>query len=199
LKAAFGPSDARVAPQPSPAADAQAASELQVDAIFPVTPGRIYSTSSVDWKGNSAIAIGEVAPLIHMPLGQPVDAVRLLRDLENVGKLYRSRGYMTVQIKHDARFDDDKSTVHYDLNIVEGDLYKMGELEITGLDTQAKARMQAAWHLSEGQPYNADYPKQFVDDTGQLLPRAVRWAVSIHESLDAKDKTVDVEIRFKQQ
>jgi hypothetical protein len=75
----------------------------------------------------------------------------------------------------------------------------MGELEITGLDTQAKARMQAAWHLSEGQPYNADYPKQFVDDTGKLLPRAVRWAVSIHESLYAKDKTVDVEIRFKQQ
>jgi outer membrane protein assembly factor BamA len=89
--------------------------------------------------------------------------------------------------------------VHYDLNIVEGDLYKMGELEIVGLDTQAKARMQAAWHLREGQPYNADYPKKFVDDTGQLLARAVRWAVSIHESLDAKDKTVDVEIRFKQQ
>jgi len=199
LRAAFGPSDARVAPQPSSAADAQGPAELEVDAIVPVIPGRIYSTSSVDWKGNSAIAVSEVAPFIHLPLGQPVDAVRLLRDLVNVGKLYRSRGYMTVQINHDARFDDDKSTVHYDLNIVEGDLYKMGELEITGLDTQAKARMQAAWHLSEGQPYNADYPKKFVDDTGQLLPRSVRWAVSIHESLDAKDKTVDVEIHFKQQ
>ncbi len=196
LKAAFGPSDARVVPQPSSAAGP---AELEVDAIVPVTPGRIYSTSSVDWKGNSAIAISEVAPLIHLPLGQPVDAVRLLRDLENMGTLYRSRGYMTVQIKPDAQFDDEKSTVHYDLNIVEGDLYKMGELEITGLDTQAKARMQAAWRLSEGQPYNADYPKKFVNDTGQLLPRAVRWAVSIHESLDAKDKTVDVEIHFKQQ
>ena len=198
LKAAFGPSDARVVPQ-TPEADAQAASELQVDAIVPVTPGRIYATSSVDWKGNSAIAISEVAPLIHMPAGQPADAVRLLRDLESVDKLYRSRGYMTVQVKPDAQFDDEKSTVHYDLNIVEGDLYRMGELEIAGLDTQAKARMQAAWHLREGQPYNADYPKKFVDETEQLLPRAVRWAVSIHESRDAKDKTVDVEIRFKAQ
>ena len=199
LKAAFGPSDARVVPQPSPAADAQGPAELEVDAIVPVTPGRIYSTSSVDWKGNSAIAISEVAPLIHMPPGQPADAVRLLRDLDNVGKLYRSRGYMTVQIKPDARFDDEKSSVHYDLNIVEGDLYKMGELEITGLDTQAKARLQEAWTLREGQPYNADYPKKFVDDTGELVPRGVQWSVRIHESLDAKDKTVDVEIRFKQQ
>ena len=125
--------------------------------------------------------------------------MRLLRDLDAVGKLYRSRGYMKVQIKPDAQCDDEKSTVHYDLNVVEGDQYKMGELEIAGLDTQAKARMQEAWTLREGQPYNADYPKKFLDDTRQLVPRGVQWAISIHESLDAKDKTVDVEIRFKQQ
>ena len=199
LKAAFGPSDGRVVPQPSPPGDAQGPAELQVDAIVPVQPGRVYSTSSVDWKGNSAITIAELAPLLHLPTGQPADAVRLLRDIEKVGKLYRSRGYMTVQIKPDAHLDDEKSTVHYDLDIVEGDLYKMGEVEILGLDTQATARMQAAWTLREGQPYNADYPNKFVNDTGQLLPRGVRWAVSIHETPEAKDKTVAVEIRFKQQ
>ena len=199
LKAAFGPSDARVVPQPSPPDDAQAAAELQVDAIVPVTPGKVYSTSGVDWKGSSAIATAELAPLLHLPTGQPADALRLLRDTENVGKLYRSRGYMTVQIKPDAELDDEKSSVHYALNIVEGDLYKMGELEILGLDTQATARMQAAWALREGQPYNADYPDKFRNDTGQLLPRGVRWVVSIHETLEVQDKTVDVEIRFKQQ
>ena len=199
LKATFSSSDARVVPQPSPATDAQGPAELQVDVILPVQTGKMYSTSSVDWKGNSAIKIGELAPLLHLSTGQPADAVRLLRDIENVGKLYRSRGYMTVQIKSDTQFDEEKNTVHYDLNIVEGDLYKMGELEILGLDTQATARMQGAWTLREGQPYNADYPEQFRDDTGQLLPRGVRWVISIHETLEAKDKTVDVEVRFKQQ
>ena len=199
LRAEFGPSDARVLPHPPAADDAQGLADVQVDAIVPVTPGKVYSTSSVDWKGNSAIATSEVAPLLHLPPGQPADAVRLLRDLENVSELYRSRGYMTVQIKPDAQFDDEKSTVRYGLNIVEGDLYKMGELEILGLDTQAKARMRAAWTLREGEPYNADYPKKFLEDTRQLAPRGVPWAVSIHESLDAKDKTVDVEVRFKQQ
>jgi outer membrane protein insertion porin family len=199
LKAAFGPSDARLVPQPSPATDAHGPAELQVDVILPVETGKMYSTSSVDWKGNSAVKIGELAPLLHLSTGQPADAVRLLRDLENLGKLYRSRGYMTVQIKSDTQFDEEKNTVHYDLNIVEGDLYKMGELEILGLDTQATARMQGAWTLREGQPYNADYPEKFRDDTGQLLPRGVRWVISIHETLEAKDKTVDVEVRFKQQ
>jgi outer membrane protein insertion porin family len=199
LKATFSPSDARVVPQPSPATDAQGPAELQVDVILPVQTGKMYSTSSVDWKGNSAIKIGELAPLLHLSTGQPADAVRLLRDIENVGKLYRSRGYMTVQIKSDTQFDEEKNTVHYDLNIVEGDLYKMGELEILGLDTQATARIEGAWTLREGQPYNADYPEKFRNDTGQLLPRGVRWVISIHETLEAKDKTVDVEVRFKQQ
>ena len=199
LKVAFGPADAHVVPQTSPVGDAQAPAEIQVDAIVPVMPGKVYSTSSVDWKGNSAIKIAELVTLLHLPTGQPADTVRLLRDIEKIGKLYRSRGYMTVQIKPDAQLDDEKGTVHYDLNIVEGDLYKMGELEILGLDTQATARMQEAWTLREGQPYNAEYPEQFRNDTGQILPRGVRWVVSIHETLEAKDKTVDVEIRFKQE
>jgi len=95
--------------------------------------------------------------------------------------------------------DDEKSTVHYELNIVEGGLYRMGELEILGLDTQAKARMLAAWKLRAGEPYNADYLKKFLADTRDVLPRGLQWAVSVHETPEAKDKTVDVEIRFKQQ
>ena len=198
LKAAFEPSNARVVPHPSSAEDAQGSADVEVDAIVPVTPGKVYLAAGVDWKGNSAITTREVAALVHMPPGQPADAVRLLRDIDAVGKLYRSRGYMTAQVKPDAQCDDEKSTVHYDLNVVEGDQYKMGELEIAGLDTQAKARMQEAWTLREGQPYNADYPKKFLDDTRQLVPRGVQWAIGVHESLDAKDKTVDVEIRFQQ-
>jgi outer membrane protein assembly factor BamA len=199
LKAAFGPSDARVVSSPSPTADSQEAAEFEVDAIVPVTPGKVYLTSIVDWKGNSALPTTQLAPLIHLPLAEPADAVRLQRDLESVVKLYRSRGYMMVKASSEAKFDDDKTSVHYDLNIVEGDLYRMGELEILGLDTQSAARLRAAWALHEGQPYNADYPRNFHEETGSLLPRGVGWNVSTHETLNAKDKTVDVEIRFKQQ
>jgi outer membrane protein assembly factor BamA len=202
LKAAFGPSDARVlSPSSSPGTEnsAEPASEIQVVAILPVTPGLAYSTSGVDWKGNSAIPTTEVAPLLHLPAGQPADAVRLLQDIENVDKLYRSRGYIAVQIKPNAQLDDAKAAVHYEINVAEGALYKMGELEILGLDTQSKARMLAAWKLPEGQPYNASYPIKFLDETRPLLPRGVSWAVTFHETPDAKDKTVDVEIRFKQE
>jgi outer membrane protein assembly factor BamA len=85
------------------------------------------------------------------------------------------------------------------VKVIEGDQYKMGELEILGLDTRAKDRMREAWKLQQGQPYNADYPKKFLEDTRNLVPAEVEWAISVHETPDAKDKTVDVEISFKQQ
>ena len=194
LKAAFGESSARVVKESSGEQDPL---EVQVDAIMPVTPGKVYATSDVVWKGNSAVKVDELQGLIHMPTGQPANSVRLMSDLEGVHKLYRSRGYMAAQATPAAAIDDENSTVRYDLKVVEGDQYKMGELEIVGLDTGAKAHLQDAWTLREGDPYNADYAKKFLDATNQLLPAGVSWAVSIHEAVDAKDKTVDVTIRFQ--
>jgi outer membrane protein assembly factor BamA len=195
LKAAFGTASARVVKEPS--SGEHDPSEVEVDAILPVTPGKVYAASDVVWKGNSAVKVEELQKLIHMPAGEPANAVRLTNDLASVRKFYRSRGYMAAQVTPGAAIDDEKSTVHYDLNVVEGDQYKMGELEIVGLDTQATAHLQNAWTLHEGDPYNADYAKKFLEDTNRLFPVGVSWAVSIHEGVNAKEKTVDVTIRFQ--
>ena len=105
---------------------------------------------------------------------------------------------MTAQVKPDPQMDDEKSAVHYDLNIAEGDLYKMGELEILGLDTQSHDRLREAWKLREGEPYNSDYTRKFLDDARPLLPRGAQYTVKVNEELN-KDKTVDVTIHFKMQ
>jgi outer membrane protein assembly factor BamA len=195
LKAAFGASSARVVKDST--SGEHDPSEVEVDAILPVTPGRVYAASDVVWKGNSAVKVEELQGLIHMPAGEPANAVRLTNDLASVRKLYRGRGYMEAQVTPVAAIDDEKGTVHFDLNVVEGDQYKMGELEIVGLDTQATAHLQNAWTLHEGEPYNADYAKKFLEETNRLFPAGVPWAVSIHEAVNAKEKTVDVTVRFQ--
>jgi outer membrane protein assembly factor BamA len=198
LKASFGPASARVGASPTSAGSTNSA-DLSVDAVVPVVPGSMYQSSGVHWQGNSAIGETEIARLLHLAVGRPVDAVRLERDLENVIRLYHSRGYVTAQVQPEAQFDDDKHSVAYQVKVIEGELYTMGELEITGLDTQATAQMRGAWKLRQGQPYNADYLKKFLNDARQFIPRGGQWAISTHETPDAKDRTVDVEVHFKQQ
>jgi outer membrane protein assembly factor BamA len=207
LKAAFGPADARVvapssgkvAGQAQAEAEDKPSDELVVDAMIPVTPGKQYLVSDESWKGNAAVTTEEASPLLHLGPGQPADAVRLGRDVEALAKLYRSRGYMAVQIKPDPQMDDEKSTVRYVIDVAEGDVYTMGELEFLGVDTPSKDRLREAWTLREGQPYNADYASKFLEGAPRLLPKELRYSVKVSEELSAKDKTVDVTIRFTSQ
>ncbi|MGC2249005.1 MAG: POTRA domain-containing protein [Terriglobales bacterium] len=209
LKAAFGPSEARVVNQSGDTTrdtKAEAAktedidpSDIEVDVILPVIPGKVYSISGVTWKGNSAITTEESSKVFHLAVNRPADAVRVTDDAENLVRLYHSRGYMTAEVKPVAQLDDEKGTVRYYVNISEGDLYKMGELEIVGVDTPSKDRLNEAWTLREGQPYNADYTRKFLDDARRLLPRGLQFSASINEQLDKKDKVVDVTIQFKVQ
>ncbi len=194
LKAEFAPSTAKVVPK---AAQEESLADVEVDAIFPVSPGKIYSTSEVTWQGNAAVKSDELQGLIHMPVGEPADSVRLESDLENVRRIYRSRGYMAAQIMPEPKIDDEKATVSYVLKVTEGDQYKMGDLEIVGLDTQATAHLQQAWTLREGDPYNADYPKKFLDSINRFLPGGVAWNIEVHDTVNAKEKTVDVTLRFR--
>jgi outer membrane protein assembly factor BamA len=188
LKAAFADSQARVV--------SQAEGEVEVDAILPLTPGKVYSTSLVVWKGNRVIAADDLQRLIHLPFGQPADSVHLVSDLEQVAKLYHTKGYMAARVTPKAIFDDEHSTVHYDLTVDEGEQFKMGEFEITGLDSQAKAHLMAAWKLHEGDPYDSEYAKRFLNETSRFVPAAIPWEIGIHEAINDRDKTVDVTIRF---
>jgi len=199
LKASFGPSEAHVASKPTGSSDSTENAEVEVDVLIPVNPGKVYSVSGLDWKGNTVWKASELTALVRLTTGQPADAVQLGRDLEEVARRYGTRGYITAKVAPNAEIDEEKGTVHYELNVTEGDQYKMGELEITGLDTQARARMTDAWTLRTGEVYNADYPRKFIADTRGFLPEGASWATTVHESPDARDKTVDVEIHFKQE
>lgn len=188
LKAKFERATARVLSQEE--------GEIHVAAAIPVLPGKVYSAAAVTWAGNTVVKTNDLQNFIHLVIGQPADAVRLQDDLHEAEKLYHTRGYMLARVTPTPAFDDDKSTVAYTLSVDEGEQFKMGELEIVGLDSQAKAQLQSEWKMAEGDPYNGEYAKQFLEKTTQLLPRGVPWSATIHEAVNEKDKTVDITLRF---
>ena len=77
----------------------------------------------------------------------------------------------------------------------EGDIYKMGDLDIRGLDSHTTARLVGAWKLHAGDPYDSSYPQKFLVSTRDSPPEGP-WKIAVHESPDDKDKSVDVTLRF---
>jgi outer membrane protein assembly factor BamA len=187
LKAAFG--DA----QPTIVQDS--AQKTAVDVTFHVDPGPQYKTTDIQFSGYKAFPVEKLRELIHQQLGQPANAVQLASDLEAMKMLYGTRGYMAMSIQTTPEMDDSQSTVKYLLQVHEGDVYKMGELEIHGLDSRATARLVERWKLVAGDPYDASYAVRFLEETRNLLPPG-SWKIARHESINEKDKTVDLTLRF---
>jgi len=133
--------------------------------------------------------------MIHLKLDQPADTVQADRDIEALKKLYGTRGYMGVQISLTPEINDADSTVKLVFAFKEGSIYKMGDLEVRGLDSKATERIGADWKLLPGQTYNSDYPGQFLKSIAGTFP-ADQWKITVHETPEDQDKVVDVSLRF---
>jgi outer membrane protein assembly factor BamA len=164
-----------------------------VDVTFPVHPGEQYKVSGLEIAGCKAVPADTLRGLIHVKAGGIANAIQLEKDLEAVKQLYGTRGYVAADVRVESRPDDSRPTVEYLIRISEGDVYRMGDLKIHGLDSKATARLESDWTLRPGDVYDSSYPGRFVE---QAYKEIGDWNTSVHESVDEKDRTVDVAVRF---
>jgi len=182
--------------EPQPKVVEETLDETSVDVTFPVTPGRQYKLSELRLLGYKEVfTVENLRQMIHLKLDQPADTVQADRDIEALKKLYGTRGYMGVQISLTPEINDADSTVKLVFAFKEGSIYKMGDLEVRGLDSKATERIGADWKLLPGQIYNSDYPGQFLKSIAGTFP-ADQWKITVHETPEDQDKVVDVSLRF---
>ena len=188
LKASFGTPQTKVA-------ESTPQSTL-VDVTIPVERGAQYKLDSIELSGNKSLAADQLHKTLHLQVGQPVDAVQLGKDLDAIRKLFGSKGYMAATVEATPTFDDGQATVKYVLQIVENDVYKMGDLDIQGLDKRTTAKLFDSWKLLGGDVYDSTYPQKFLQGSADQIIEVAKWKVDIFESRNPKDKTVDVTLRF---
>jgi outer membrane protein assembly factor BamA len=169
------------------------AEETVVDVIFRPNPGSQYKLAEPKISGNKVVPAEVLRKLIPAQAGEPANAIEMDADLTALQHLYGTRGYMAASVKAQREIDDKALAVTYTITIIEGDVYTMGDLDIHGLDSPTTAKLQTEWTLRTGDTYNSDYPNQFA----KLADDQLRdWNITIHESVNPKDKTVDVTLRF---
>ncbi len=183
--------------EPQPTVAEQTPEEILVDVIFPVTPGRQYKLHAIPLSGytKDVFPVERLREQIHMQLGEPANATEAERSVEALKRLYGTRGYMGVKIEPTPEMNDDDSTVDYAFQFQEGGIYKMGDLEVRGLDSKATERIVTAWRLLAGQTYDSGYPQLFLDSISDQFP-ADQWKIAVRETTEDQDKLVDVSLRF---
>src|SRR3954468_8645436 len=189
LKASFQDAQAKVAEQTP--------EDVLVDVNIAVDPGHQYKVSGIQLAGNSAaFPAAKLQELIHQQVGQPANVVQLDRDIEALQTLYGSKGYMEASMKAVPELDETQSAVRYALQIHEGDVFKMGDLDIQGLDSRTTAKLVEEWKLTGNDAFDSAYLKQYLQKALQDIQAMGDWRVQSHQTLNEKEKTVDVTLRF---
>ena len=196
LKASFGDPQPKVVKQPSASNDQGPRNLTIVDVSFPVTPGQQYKLKSLQWSGNEAIPTDTLAKMVRLEPGQAANMVRLGDSLSEVQKLYGSKGFVTVSITPQPSFDETAGSVAITLEVKEGPVFHMGDLEFRGLDNGLTAKLRNAWKIRPGEVYNSTYLSEYLPAAQRLLPPTLDWEVSPHVTANVKDQTVDVDLIY---
>jgi outer membrane protein assembly factor BamA len=196
LKAEFGEPQPKVVKQPAAETDDGPRNQTVVDVTFAVTPGQQYKLKNLEWSGNHEFATEALRKMVRAEPGQPANTIRLGDNLKDVQKLYGSRGFIAATIKPYATFDDAAGTVAIRLDVTEGFVYHMGELEFRGLDNSLMAKLRNAWKIRFGEVYDSTYLDEYLPAAHKLLPPALDWDVASHVTANVRDKTVDVDLIY---
>jgi outer membrane protein assembly factor BamA len=179
---------------PEPTVVETGAHDTLVDVILPVRSGRQYKLSRIEISGNKGFPEATLQNAFHIHAGDIANAVELKKDLEAVHQIFGTRGYMDAVVKGELKANDAQSSATYVVSIVEGDVYTMGKVEIRGLGLETTARLRNEWTLRIGDTYDASYVGRFVEQAYKLVGN---WRARVHESIDPRDKTVDITVRFE--
>src|SRR5207245_9431279 len=121
--------------------------------------------SSGAWEGSRALKADKLPGMVPAQLGQTINAEQLRTDLDAIQKFYGTRGFMLATVKPVPEFDDAANSVAYKLEVNEGDVFHLGDLDIQGLDAKTVDRLREAWTLREADPYDATFPGGSFDRT----------------------------------
>jgi outer membrane protein assembly factor BamA len=196
LKAEFGEPRAKVVKQPAAENEDGPRNQTVVDVTFAVSPGRQYKLKTLAWSGNRELPTETLQKMVRAEPGEPANMVRLGDNLKDIQKLYGSRGYVTAAIKPETEFDDAANTVMIRLDVKEGYLFHMGELEFRGLDNSLTAKLRGAWKIRPGEVFDSTYLGEYLPAAQKLLPAALDWEVAPHVTANVRDKTVDVDLIY---
>lgn len=124
---------------------------------IPVIPGPVFRMSGVKWTGNTALDDATLARLVMVKAGDLADGMQLAASWQQVELEYGHRGYLDAKVTPAPQFDDASGTVRYNVTIVEGPQFRMGELVITGLSIDAERTLRNAWRMAPGQVFDKTY------------------------------------------
>jgi outer membrane protein assembly factor BamA len=138
-----------------------AQSNLGVILKVQIQDGPVFKFGAIHFHG-SGMDQDEIRSSIPFKPGQAFngDQVDNFR-IEMMHKM-RRKGLLDASVTTETQTDDSKRVVEVTFNIVPGEVYNFGQLDVKGLDASTQPVIEKLWGEKPGKPFNPDYPDFFL-------------------------------------
>jgi outer membrane protein assembly factor BamA len=160
-----------------------------------VTPGPEYKLDHFGFVG-ADYSRSEWNGLAKLKTNQTVNFDEIKAAQERIRENLRRQGHLDAGSKVARDVNDTEHTVAVEFQIDPGPLYRLGKLDVVGLDIVSEPVIRKMWGLAPGRPFNPEYPDRFlarVKDGGIFDDLKTTRAET---KINAGNHTVDVTLYF---
>jgi outer membrane protein assembly factor BamA len=171
-----------------------------VTVLAQIEPGPAFKWAGVEWSGNSGVSNADLDSVVQILKGDLADGNQVQAVWERALQRYQQYGFLSVDLKPTAHFDDATGNVSYTVEVTEGPQYHMRNLVLTGLSVEGERRIRRAFPI----PQDALFDKTAYDIFAQKGMAAAFAGLPVHYEkigkflqLDPPNAKVDVLLDFQ--
>jgi outer membrane protein assembly factor BamA len=144
-----------------PSITAQRQPGWSVSVTTSVEEGAKFTLGDVQVVGDK-LPIDAMLKAAKFRKGELANWTEIQTSIGELEKPVRRLGYLHAAAKPERIFHDEQHVLDLKLSMNLGPFYKFGRLQITGLTPDLEAQARKIWSLTPGDPFDYDYPKDFV-------------------------------------
>ncbi len=160
-----------------------------------VSEGQQYKMGSVNIEGNTVFSIEELFKHLKSREGAIFSRKELRNDIDRILELYMERGYARADINPIINVDEESKSVDVTLSIAEGEVFRIGRIEITGNTRTRDKVIRREVRLDEGEIFNSKLLRRSYQRINNL---DYFETVNITPIPRVEDRLIDLNVRVKE-
>ena len=165
-------------------------------AITVVEQGRQYHLEEIRWSGMSVFSEQQLDSLMPLHPGEIFDCDKIASGLEQLRKLYGTKGYINVTAVPEPEIYEDTGRILLNISVDEGAQYVVGDLSVVGLDDVKTDFLLRQWESIRRQPCNFEMIEKFFGTVFRTVPPSISSLEYTRRSFDERSHVVDYSITF---
>jgi len=160
-----------------------------------VSEGSQYRVGELGIRGNTVFSSADILKSVETSKGKVFNKTALRDDIDKILALYSEKGYARAEVDPQINVDNEGKLANITLSILEGDIYRVGKIEISGNTKTRDKVIRREVRLDEGDVFNS----KLLNRSYQRINNLDYFeTVNVNSAPRPDEKLIDLNINVKE-